>query len=62
MERITTQFQYSRRNVREVQFPGVSNNLANRLEAAQTTVGEIGTEKVKIHPGPELLYDLNHLT
>lgn len=50
------------RNVQEVQFPGVTNNLANRLQAAQSKVGEIGAKKVTVRTDQELIYDPNHLT
>ncbi|HEY7405385.1 MAG TPA: hypothetical protein VIB39_17800 [Candidatus Angelobacter sp.] len=49
-------------DVKELCFPGVNNNLKQRLNAGQKTTGEINGKKVHVDTQAELIYDPNHLT
>jgi hypothetical protein len=49
-------------HVVEVAFPGVANNLAQKLNAAQSVTGEVGGKREPVQTLAELIYDPNHLT
>jgi len=48
-------------DVKELYFPGVSNNLTHRLKAGQKATGEMSGKKVHVDTQAELIYDPNHL-
>lgn len=49
-------------HVEEIRFPGVANNLLQKLNAAQSVTGKIGGKKVHVQTQAELIYDSSHLT
>jgi hypothetical protein len=49
-------------HVVEVAFPGVANNFAQKLNAAQNLTGEVCGKHEPVQTVAELIYDPNHLT